>query len=400
MQAIIVEKKIPRMLLVKTLRPFWPGVVWSALSPARLVDLGEPPLPGRRFLRVRNLQCGICATDLSLLFVKADPSIAPAALPGTDRFYLGHEVVGEVVELGEEVTRVALGDRVVMESRFTGPNCRTQGIEPACLHCAGGATRLCENASAGVGLRGVGGGWGQGFTAHEEEIWPVDARLSNDQAALIEPSAVALHGVLRKAPQAGQQVLVVGAGIIGLLTIQAARIVQPDCRITAIARYPHQAAMARSMGADQVLQDGEIYSQLSTISGAHYYPAPLNRGMLLGGFEVVYDCVGSRQTLTDSLRWARGGGTVVLLGVTLGSLKVDLNPVWYQEVDLLGSLTFGPEPWADGRHTFELVMEMMAAGRLGEAGLITHRFPFKQYRRAIAAASDKRRQSIKVMLEY
>lgn len=79
MRAIYVEKNLPRMLAVKLLRGLWPGVVWSPLSPAHIVEVAEPPLPGDRWVRVRTEQCGICASDLSLLQVKVDPSIAPSA---------------------------------------------------------------------------------------------------------------------------------------------------------------------------------------------------------------------------------------------------------------------------------------------------------------------------------
>ncbi len=401
MRTIYVEKDIPRMLVVKALRDRWPGVVWSPLSSARVVDLPEPPLPGPRWLRVRNRQCGICATDLSLLFVKADPSIAPAALPGNTRFYLGHEVVGEVVEVGPAVSRFKVGDRVVMESRFAGPNCHTQEIDPPCPYCAAGHTRLCENASLGKGPVGVGGGWGDGYTAHETEVWPVPDGLDDDQASLIEPMAVALHGVLRRPPQPGDHVLVVGAGIIGLLTAQCVKVVEPACHLTVMARYPHQAEAARRLGADEVITGGDLYAEVARVTGAKLYRAPLNRGMLLGGFEVIYDCVGSADTVFDGLRWARAGGAVVLVGISLGKLAVDLNPVWYQEVDLVGSHTFGPENWRGRQaHTFDLVIEMLQEGVLRHDGLITHRFPFEAYREAIRTASDKRTGAIKVTFTY
>jgi len=401
MRAIYVDKKIPRMLAVKALQPLWPGVVWSPLSPAHVVDLPAPPLPGPRWLRVRNSQCGVCATDLMFLFVRVNPAVAPAALPGNTRFYLGHEVVGEVVEVGPKVIRFKVGDRVVMESRFTGPNCHTQEIDPPCRYCAQGQTRLCENASLGRGPVGVGGGWGDGYTAHEAEVWPVPDDLNDDQATLIETMAVALHGVLRRPPSAGEHALVIGAGIVGLLFIQAAKVVTPECHLTVLARYPHQEKMARMLGADEVLNRGDLYPEIAHITGAKYYEAPLNRGMLLGGYEVVYDCVGSSETLLDGLRWVRAGGALVLVGISLSSLKVDLNPVWYQEVDLIGSHTFGVEDWQGRRvHTFDLVIEMLQQGSLAYEGLITHRFPFEQYRRAIRTAVDKRSRSIKVIFTY
>lgn len=401
MRTIYVDRKIPQMLAVKAVRPVWGGVVWSPVSPSRVADLPEAELPGPRWLRVRNLQCGICATDLSLLFVEVNPAVAPAALPGNNRFYLGHEVIGEVVEVGPEVTRFQVGDRVVMESRFAGSNCHTQEIEPPCEHCAQGQTRLCENASLNQGPVGVGGGWGDGYTAHETEVWAVPEGLSDDQATLIEPAAVALHAVLRRAPRPGEKVLVIGAGIIGLLTAQMVKLIEPDSYVAIIARYPHQAEMAGRMGADEVLAGGEMYAEMARVTGAKHYRSTMNRGMLLGGYDVVYDCVGDSRSVLDGLRWTKAGGAVVLVGVSLSNLKVDLNPVWYQEVDLIGSHTFGMENWGGKiQHTFDLVIEMFRDGRLAHEGLITHRFPFADYKRAIATAADKRSGSIKVVFQY
>jgi threonine dehydrogenase-like Zn-dependent dehydrogenase len=94
MQTIYVEKNVPRILLTKLITPHWPDFVWTPLSSARVAQWEDPPLPGRRWIRVRNLQCGICASDLSLLFAHADPRIAPAALPANECFYLGHEKLG------------------------------------------------------------------------------------------------------------------------------------------------------------------------------------------------------------------------------------------------------------------------------------------------------------------
>ncbi|MGD2161687.1 MAG: zinc-binding dehydrogenase [Anaerolineales bacterium] len=402
MRTIYFEKEIPRIMAAKLLRPLWPGVVWSRVSPVCVDELEEPELPGERWLRVRNFQCGICATDLSLVNVEADPRVAPAAEPGIQRIYLGHEAVGEVTEVAPGVSRFKVGDRVVIEARPVGsPNCHTQEIDPPCRHCASGQSRLCENASLGRGPVGVGSGWSNTYTAHESELWPVPGSLTLDQAALIEPMAVSLHAVLRAMPEAGDKVLVIGAGNIGLLTLQALRAVAGSIHITVLARYPQQEQAARRFGADVVLAEGDLYSQLAEITAANYYQAPMNRGLLLGGFDVVYDSVGKQQTITDALRWARAGGKVVLVGSTLKPLNVDLTPVFYQEVDLIGSLTFGIESW-NGRkvHTFDLVIEMLEEGLLSDAGMITHRFPFDQYRQAIHTATHKSSGAIKVMLTF
>lgn len=401
MRAIYVDKNIPKMLAAKALRPVWKGVTWSPLSPATVADLPEPPLPGPRWIRVRNRQCGICATDLSLLFVKVDPSVAPAALPGNTRFYLGHEVVGEVVEAGPAVTRVKPGDRVVMESRFVGATCASQEIDPPCRSCARGEFQLCENSSLGVGPRGVGGGWGDGYTAHESEVHPVPADVDDDSASLVEPMSVALHGVLKRPPRSGERVLVIGAGIIGLLAARAVKVACPETHLTVVARYPHQAEAARRLGADEVLGRGDLYREVARLTGAKFYTGPMNRGMLLGGFDVIYDCVGSGQTVGDGLRWARAGGTLVMVGIDLAPLSIDLNPVWYQEVNLLGSNSFSVDEWQGRRQrTFAWTIELLRSGQFAAGGLITHRFPLSEYKRAIATSIAKAEaKPIKVTFE-
>ncbi len=401
MRTIYVEKNLPKMLAVKALSPLWPGVCWSPISAARVADLPEPALPGPRWLRVRNLQCGICATDLALLFVKVDPGVAPAALPGNQRLYLGHEVVSVVEAVGPGVTRAKVGDRVVMDTRFNGRHCLMQEIEPPCRFCAQGRYGLCENASAGRGGFGQGGGWGDGYTAHETEVFPVPDDLSLDQATLIEPMSVGVHAVLRRPPTNRERVLVLGSGIIGLLTLQAVRAVAPECAVTAVARYPHQAEAARRLGATEVIARAD-YAGVARLTGAQHYAAPMNKGMLLGGYDVVYDCVGRADTLEDSLRWARAGGTVVIVGIQFAPLKLDLSPVWYQEVNVIGALAHGMDEW-QGRHqpTYAWVMEWLRSGRLTDAGLITHRFPFARYREAVATSTAKGSQRpIKVIFDY
>jgi threonine dehydrogenase-like Zn-dependent dehydrogenase len=335
--------------------------------------------------------------------VKPAVEISLAPIPDTDRVYLGHELVGEVVEAGTGVTRFAVGDRVAMEARPVGsPNCHTQEIESPCRQCASGQSRLCEYKGLGLGPDGIGGGWGDSFIAHESELWPVPDDLDDDQASLIEPAAVALHGVLRRPPQSGEKTLIIGAGIVGLLSIQAAKHLEQDAHVTVLARYEHQAEMARKLGADIVVMEGDtLFEYMAEISNAKHYKFFRNRGMLLGGFDVVYDCVGSAETVNSGLRWARAGGSFVLVGLTFESMRLDISPVWYQEVDLIGSHTFGTEEWKGKRvHTYDLIIEMMQKGALRHQGLITHRFPFEAYKEAIATAADKSSGAIKVTFEY
>jgi threonine dehydrogenase-like Zn-dependent dehydrogenase len=402
MRTIYFEKNIPKILLAKALRPLWPGIIYSPLSPTQFADIADEPLPGAHWIRVRNRLCGICATDLHLLLVETDPKLAAAALPGTDRLYLGHEVLGVVSEIGAAVTSLTVGDRVIMDTRAVlHPTCLSQAVEPLCHHCRQGNYQLCENAALGRGPFGVGGGWGDSFTVHRTEVYRVPDDIDDQTAMLLEPLSVGVRAALRRLPQADEHVLVVGCGIVGLNVVQALRALSPSCRITALARYPQQIAMARQLGAEDVLATDDPYAATARLTGAKLYVGPFNNRMLLGGFDVVFDCVGSAQSVQDSLRWTRAGGTVVLVGVNLARMRVDLSPVWYQEVNLIGVLAHGQEEWnSTSQSTYDLTCDLVRQGKLTGAGLITHFFRLEHWQAAIKTAQNKRTGAIKVVFDY
>jgi len=401
MRTIYTDKNIPRSLMVKALRRAWPGVVYSGLSPSRFENLPDPRLPGPRWVRVKNRLCGICGSDLSILNVDADPSIAPIALPGIERLYLGHECVSEVVEIGSGVTRFEVGDRVIMDTRFQGPNCISQEIEPRCAQCEQGAFALCENSSCKHGPAGVGGGWGDGYTCHESEIYPVPDAINDEQAMMVEPISVGMRAALLRTPGEGEHCLILGCGIVGINTLQCVRAVSPGARITVVARYDHQAAAAKRLGADEVIRREDLFDAAARITGARLYEGLFGNRMLLGGYQVIYDCVGTAKTVNESLRMARGGGVVVLVGIKFAPLKVDLTPIWFQEVDLVGLYAHGPEQFRGQRqNTFGVVIDLMEEGKLTTEGLVTHKFPLSRWRDAVSTAQDKGTGAIKVAFQY
>ncbi len=401
MRAIYVDKDIPKVLIVKALKPIWPGVVFSPLSPSHYEDMAEPELPGPRWVRVENLQCGICASDLSLFYADAEAGIAQEPVPGYPRYYLGHEVLGRVTEVGPEVTRLSADDRVIMDSRFQGPTCLSQEIDPPCRFCAEGDYVRCENNSAGKGSFGVGGGWGDGFTAHETEVYKVPDDLTDDQAMMIEPISTGVRAVIRRTPKPGDKVFVLGAGIVGLNMLQCLKALAPECHVSIKTRYPHQSEMARRLGADEIINGEDNYEAAVRITDAHLYEGLFHNRMLLGGFDAVYDCVGTAASLQDSIRLVRAGGSVVLIGVKLKRFKLDLNPIWYQEVDLTGVFAHGVEPWqGELRHTYDIVIDLIRQGKLLTDEFITHRFPLGDWRHAIDVSGDKRTGAIKVVFDY
>lgn len=399
-RTVCMDINIGRLAATKVLGAVWSGAYLSSVNPAHFVDQPDPPLPHPHSVRVRNRVSLICGSDLHLLFAEADPRIAIAALPSVKRVYLGHEVCGEVTEVGTAVSAVRLGDRVALQ--YPVPTCATQEIETPCPRCAEGQFYLCENQASGLGSPAIGGGWGDQMVVHERQLYRPPASLSDDSVALLEPAAVALHAVLRALPQPGQRVLVVGCGIVGLMTLQALRALAPESPVTALARHGFQAEAARDLTGCDVYtgKDGSEVARDRT--GANLYRGRFGSTMLLGGYDVVFDCVGTSGTLTDALRWVRADGVVVAVGIQYKPYKVDLSPLYFQEVRLLGTWGYGTEEWRGERlDTFDLAARLVETGDVVFDRLITHRFPLSRWREAVAVAAHKKEsRSIKVALDH
>lgn len=239
------------------------------------------------------------------------------------------------------------------------------------------------------------------MVVHECQLYHPPESLNDDAVALLEPAAVGLHAVLRALPRLGQRVLVVGCGVVGLMTLQALRAMAPESTVTALARYEFQAEIARNSAASDVYTGKNGSEVTRDKTGARLYQGRFGSMMLLGGFDTVFDCVGTDATLSDALRWARADGVVVAVGVQYKMYKIDLSPLYFQEVRLLGTWGYGMDEWQGERlDTFELAARLVETGDLTFDQLITHRFPLSRWREAVAVAADKtRHQSVKVALD-
>jgi threonine dehydrogenase-like Zn-dependent dehydrogenase len=382
---------------------------FSPLAPLRSRAIGRVALPGKRWVRVRNTMAGIADTEVEMVRLRTDPRIALAALPRSRRVFLGREVVGEVSDVGPDVEFIRVGDRVVYQ---LDQCCATRDIEPPCRHCAIGNYSLCENRFL-PGPQAIGGGWGDEMVVHERQLFLVPDSLTDEQAALLEPSTQALHAVLRHQPQPGDNVLVIGSNTIALLTTQMIRALVPNANITVLAEHAFQIEMATRMGASRILYREDGNQGVARITGARHFRRRFGPDLLIGGFDLIYDTIGSRVTIQNALGWARGGGTVVLVGRRLAPMRLDVTPLWHEEVSLVGATAHGAESWPGGQgfatwgadnggrvSTFALAAALIREQRLTPQRLITHRFPLREVRHAIATARDKEQfRTIKVLLD-
>ncbi len=402
MRGIVFHPELLRLAL---------GFIWSRAfgtvplfraGPVSLQSLEERPLPGPGWVRVRCRLAGICGSDLRLLRMKFSSRSASLARRRTLKapMCLGHEAIGEVLETGPAVNRLKPGDRVAL---IPGVACASLERERPCAMCSRGLPLLCLNRDEGLPVLAHGAAWSECFLRHYSDLLPLPDSVPDDQAILLEPLASSVHAVLRRPPARGETALVIGCGMIGLGTILAIRALGIPVRIIAIARHGHQTASAKAAGADAVFPDSsaDLYELLARELGTTVLSRGSKNRLLHEGAAVVYDAVGSGSTLHHALRWAKPRGTVILIGINACPAPADCTAIWLREVDLLGSHGHGVETLEGKRlHTFGLVLEWITQRRLIPDGLITHRFPLNDYRKAIAAAASKlSSQAIKVVLE-
>lgn len=396
MKTIYFEVSIAKIILTKLLAKPFPNVYYSSVSPVQYKEIPYRDLPGRNWVRVKNRQAGICGADMSLFFVNADPRITIAALPGVPRAFMGHELVGTVIETGAGVADLAVGDRVVLQRYL--PCCSIKEIDPPCAPCREGNYTLCENFSEGEMPENLGAGFGDHFVAHRSQLVKIPDSLSDDTAVMIEPTSVSLHAVMKRPPQKGEHLLVLGAGVIGLNVIRFARLLQPDCSIHVIEKVTFKQDLAKRMGADVILE-GDPYESVAKLTGARLYRGPLGNSVLMGGFDLIYDCVGHSSTLHDSLRWLRSRGDYVMIGNQLAPVRFDQTPIWNQEINVTGVNAHGCETYQGEKiSSFDLTIRMITQGIVNLDGFITHRFPLKDYREAFRRIHSGREKIIKAVL--
>ncbi|HYF93248.1 MAG TPA: zinc-binding dehydrogenase [Symbiobacteriaceae bacterium] len=405
MKAVEFEVGAFTYVMMKVLGRLNRRLFFGPLSGVRFREMPEPALPGPDWVKIRTRYGGICGSDLNMVFLHDSPSASPfASMP----FVVGHENLGTIVEAGQGVTDFAPGDRVVADPVLA---CATRGIAEPCPSCARGDYSTCTNFNKGtvkpgmsIGLcQSTGGSWGEYYVAHRSQLIRVPDRVSDEDAILIDPLASALHPVMRHFPKDSDQVLIIGGGIIGLLVVACLRALGSKARITLLARYPFQAELAKQQGADRVLLGrGDYFAGLAEICDGELLKPILGKRIVQGGFNMVYDCVGSDTSLDDSLRFTAPAGKMVLVGLASLPSGVDWTPMWLKEITVAGVVYCSTEEY-DGRRlrTYELGMQLIEQGRVSTKGLLTHTFPINQYKEALAVASDKKgAHSVKVAFRY
>lgn len=325
----------------------------------RLIE-SPRPRPGRGEVLIAVASVGICGSDLHAYHGR-HPFIPLPVVPG-------HEFGGTVAEVGAGVDGFAPGQRVTVEPSL---------VCGVCHNCAHGRYNICEQLQV-IGCQTVGA-MSEYLAVPASKVLPLPDQVTWDQAALIEPLAVAVHavGLARLQPEAN--VMVLGAGTIGLMALQAAKAFGAG-QVMITDLIQDRLDLALKLGADHAVNP--TVTDLARALEAAFGPQRA---------DVIVECVGVAATARDAVRVARKGTRVVLAGVFEEEVPLSLGLVQDRELELVGTLMYVGDD-------FPTAIELVQDGRVQVEPLITHRFPLNQAAEAFAIADD-RRGSLKVLIQ-
>ena len=300
------------------------------------IEVADVPRPSGEGVRVRVRSAGICGSDLKMLEIGYP-------IAGT----LGHEMAGEL----DDGTPVAI-----------------EPLAPCgrCDPCLSGRYNLCVRGPDMVLGVALDGGMAEQLRVPERALVPLPRAVRVQDACLIEPLAVAVHGLRRIGLEAGARVAVVGGGAIGLCAVAAARA--SDCPVDLVARHDAQLAAGERLGA----------------------------GSPAGDYDVVIDCAGTESSARRAAELARPGGTLLLLGSYWEGMMLPADLVPIKELTLVPASMYAKR---GGSRDIDVAAALLGARPAIAEALITHRLPLEAAAEAFETAADRRSGAIKVVLE-
>ena len=305
-------------------------------------DVPEPTI-GPHDVLVRAKACGICGTDVHIWEGDFFPTFP--LIPG-------HELAGEVVRVGDEVEGLKTGDRVMVDPTVT---CE------ACHFCMINRQNHCLKWNA-VGVT-RDGGFAELVRVPAKNCYRFE-NVGFSEAAFAEPLACVVFGQDRARIDIGSEVLVLGAGPIGQLHLQASRV-NGAAAVTVVDPVESKLEAARAHGAaETVVADGTLAQKLRTI-------APY-------GFDVVIDATGVARVMADSLQYVKSGGRYLVFGVCGPEDKIPISPfeIYRRDLEIIGSFAI--------RRTYDRAFKLIERGAVRVDSLIAEKLPVEELERGIA----------------
>lgn len=328
------------------------AVRWHGRNDVRLETIPDPT-PGPLDVVIQVAYCGVCGTDLEEyregpIWVPVD---APNPLTGQRApIVMGHEMAGEVVAVGREVTMLRVGDRVAPDVvLYCG----------RCYWCRRHQVNLCEHMAA-LGLHGDGG-LAEYCRAPAAMCEAIPDGVTDASAALAEPLAVAVRAIRRSRLSLGESVAIVGAGAVGLLALQAARAAGAAA-VFVVERSPARKELARALGAAAVFDPATDDAALE-----------LRRRTGGVGPDVVVESAGAPGTWVYATTLVRRGGRVVVIGLNSTPSSVNVTQaIVAPEIEVIGSLAHVYD------EDFRAALRLLSGGSVDAERIVSHRIPLER----------------------
>lgn len=327
------------------------------------IGFEEVPVPeaGEEQVLIRIRKIGICGSDIRV-FSGQYPSVA---YPVTQ----GREAAGEIVAVGSAVQNLFPGQKVTVQPQVPCGTCR---------HCAEGKYNLCEDLKV-MGFQTMGMA-SEYFAADADRVATLPKDISYEEGTMIEPLAVAVHAVKKAGNVAGKNVLVLGAGPIGVITAQAA------------AGMGARAVMITDI-SDPRLEIAEkcgirhcVNTAVRDLGGA------LESCFGTGEADIIYDCAGTDVTIGQAIRYARTGSRIILVAVFKGVTSVDLGALADKELKLCTTVMYRNEDYLDA-------IGLIDEKKVDLKAMISRHFPFREYEDAYRYLLDNRNKVMKVIID-
>jgi len=321
------------------------AALWHGLKDIRVEEVAEPTVSAGD-VKIKVSYCGICGSDLHEYV--AGPIFVPVGTPHpvskeVAPIVMGHEFAGEVIEVGPNVTHVKAGDRVCIEPILS---CGT------CPSCKKGHYNTCDSLGF-VGLSGGHGGFAEYSVVPSHMVHKIPDNMTLEQAALVEPAAVAVHAVRQSGLRLGDTVAVFGTGPIGLLVIQAARAAGAST-IIAVEVSPERQAFAKQVGANHVLNplEQDAVAVIKELTGGV-------------GVDVAFEVAGIQPTIEMAVSATKTEGNVVNVSIWEKPASLPLNQFVLSEKKMTSIIAY--------RNIFPQVIQLIANGQIKALDLVTKR---------------------------
>lgn len=335
----------------------------QVMTEPKVIKFNKVPTPemSKTQVKIKIMKIGICGSDIHV-YHGTHPF---TSYPVTQ----GHEVSGEIVDIGEKVTGLKKGQKVTIQP---------QVVCGHCYPCRHGKYNLCEDLKVmGFQTTGVASEY---FAVEADKVTPLPEEMEFEEGAMIEPLAVAVHAVKRPEDVKGLKIAVLGAGPIGNLVAQA----------------------AKGMGAESVLitDISDIRLEKAVECGIDFTANTKKENFgeaMLRCFgpdkaDIIYDCAGNDITMGQAIKYARKGSSIILVAVYAGIAAIDLAVLNDHELDLNTTMMYRNEDYMDA---IKLVNEK----KVTLIPLISRHFAFKNYQEAYQYIDDNRETTMKVIID-